>query len=325
MPANPRLAGATFFIALALVTALPLILLPLSGLTFDSEVNSTLLTLWIVTGLGHVMSTVWFGLDADYASIISAHRARMITALAALPLGTAVLVMSFPILANWAIAAYWVWLAHHYNRQNYGIMAMASAHDEVGALPKQINWVLHLSTCGGAIIMVTMPGIYIQGATTPDAIAMIDIAAWKTVAAVFLASAAALALYLVARHKTLRSSATVLLFLGLSIVFYLPGLGRASPFTTFWPYAMAHGAQYLLIMAVTARQSQRGAMGLAIFLAIIFGLGFLAYAMVGVPWAALYTGVVMWHFLVDARLWRLRDPAVRTIVRDRFNFVFRPA
>jgi hypothetical protein len=35
-------------------------------------------------------------------------------------------------------------------------------------------------------------------------------------------------------------------------------------------------------------------------------------------------GVVVWHFLADARLWRLRDPSVRVIVRRRFDFLFVP-
>ena len=50
--------------------------------------------------------------------------------------------------------------------------------------------------------------------------------------------------------------------------------------------------------------------------------GAVAVTMNNAPWAQIYTGVVMWHFLVDARLWRLRDPAVREIVRARFAFVF---
>jgi hypothetical protein len=92
---------------------------------------------------------------------------------------------------------------------------------------------------------------------------------------------------------------------------------------TFWPYAMAHGAQYLIIMGVSAGRSPQGLAGLVLFMAIAYGLGLVAFLTTSsVPWAAAYTGIVMWHFLVDARLWRLRDANVGAIVKRRFDFVF---
>lgn len=316
-----KAGGPLFFGALALATILPLALLPLSNVLLPTGPNELLLGLWVVTGFGHVMCTVWFGLDADYLPIIGAHRGRMIASLVILPLGMVAIALALPGLLNWVLAAYWAWQAHHYNRQNYGVLAFAAAHDRTGPLPREISWLLHLSTGAGALILASMPTIY-GLAAPPSPIGNVDIAIWRGIAIALLTGAAGLAIYLVATNARVRSSPTVLLFLFLSVVFYVPGIASDNPIAAFWPYAMAHGAQYLIIMGVTAGRSRRGLAGLIIFIVLTFVLGAIAYSMVTLPWAALYTGIVSWHFLVDARMWRLRDPAVRAIARQRFAFVF---
>jgi hypothetical protein len=81
-------------------------------------------------------------------------------------------------------------------------------------------------------------------------------------------------------------------------------------------------------MGVTSRRSRAGWRGFGAFAAIAVALGLAVHGAPGIVWAQAYTGVVVWHFLADARLWRLRDPEVRAIVRRRFDFLFsvpRPA
>lgn len=189
-----HLSGTLFFSALALVTILPLAILPFGNALMPQGSGAFMLGLWVVTGFGHVMSTLWFALDDEYQPMIAAHRSRMITSLAVLPLGLAFVVVALPAVANWVIAAYWIWQAHHYNRQNYGVMAFAAAHDGTGPLPRQIQWVMHLTTCAGGVIMATMPGIYGGSVTTPSLIANVDIAIWHEIAGAFLIAAAGLAM-----------------------------------------------------------------------------------------------------------------------------------
>jgi hypothetical protein len=52
------------------------------------------------------------------------------------------------------------------------------------------------------------------------------------------------------------------------------------------------------------------------------GLGEAAFQLPKLVSAQTYTSIVVWQFLVDARLWRLRDPSVRAIVSPRFDFLF---
>ena len=51
------------------------------------------------------------------------------------------------------------------------------------------------------------------------------------------------------------------------------------------------------------------------------GLGWIAMQQVFVQASI---GFTIWHFLADARVWRLSDPLARSIVRPRFDFVFGP-
>lgn len=215
-----------------------------------------------------------------------------------------------------------VWQAHHFGRQNYGILSFASAFERFGPLPREFGLIINLTSAGGAIGMATMPSIYPRGLPLP-VFATSGPAAYGHVGAMvmFLAAGVAVARVMVTQPR-LRKSPRVFLFLCLSGVFFLPSLFPGPPFMVFWPYAMAHGAQYLIFMGVTSRKSDAGWLGFAVFAVSAVGLGVFANSLRGIALVQAYTGVIMWHFIADARLWRLRDPDVRNIVRRRFDFIF---
>ncbi len=89
----------------------------------------------------------------------------------------------------------------------------------------------------------------------------------------------------------------------------------------FLPLAMAHGAQYILMMSVVSGRSARGVLGFVVMCAIgvVAGLGLDAMRMW--PVILLGTGIVQVHFLVDAKVWRLREKRQRAIMNDRFDFL----
>lgn len=309
-----------FFGLLALVTAVPLFLLPFHAMEAPSGLNGVILIAWILAGYGHVMTTVWFGIDDGYRPVIMANRQRMLLSLAILPLIMGAVAFASIGAAAWVYVGYTMWLAHHYNRQNFGLVAFAAAHDGTGPIPREVGWFFNLSSVAGAVAMIAMPSIF-PGGVTPFGAPIYGY--WARIAGAVLLFAGALMLVrLLVRHPAVRRSPTVLLFLGLSLVFYLPSLLVGPANVSFWPYAMAHGAQYLVMMGVVSRGSALKATGLAITAAVAIVLGFAAFSMDSAPWAQIYTGVVMWHFLADARLWRLRDPVVRQVVRERFAFLF---
>lgn len=325
-PARARADRTTlyFFGALALATLLPLLLLPFYGVgRSEDDFPAIVLLVWVLAGYGHVMSTVWFGLDDEYRDTIRTHRARIYGSLAVVPLALGAMAVASPAASAWLYTGYLVWQAHHYNRQNYGILSFAAVRDGGLRLPPAIGTFILLTTAAGAIRAVTMPGIY-PGEKAPLAIqlpAFVAVGFWTAV--LCLAAAAVLLVHMLATHAGLRRSPTVLLFLLLTLGFFTPSLSAGPAPIAFWPFAMAHGLQYLIITGVLARRSRRGLRGLAIFMALALLLGFVAVAMTGgVPWTQIYTGLIVTHFLADARLWRLRDPAVRDIVKRRFDFLF---
>lgn len=314
-----------FFVALALATAIPLFGLPFYGLSrwmAPTPLLASAMGVWIVTGYGHVMSTVWFGADPDYRPVVRAHRLRILGSLAVIPAAMGVLTIASTTASAWLYAAFLAWQAHHYSRQNYGILSFAAVNDRLGPLPRQVSLIINITSAAGAIGMVAMPTIYPVGLPrlpflTPETAVWVRL----TEIACFAAAALLIARLLITEPR-LRASPRVLIFLGLSWAFFLPGLITGAPQMTFWPYAMAHGAQYLIIMAITSRRSPRGWAGFGLFAASAVVLGALVFHPPGIVLIQAYTGVVIWHFLADARLWRLRDPTVRAIVSRRFDFLF---
>lgn len=309
-----------FFASLIMVSAVPLFLLPFHDMSVPAPVNGLIYVVWIAAGYSHVMSTVWFGLDTDYHPLIARNKARMLGSLAVLPAAMAAIALASLAAASWAYAAYTLWLAHHYNRQNFGLVAFAAANDRLGPMPREVGWMFNLTTVAGAIRLVAMPTIY-PGGISPFGNPIFAYYG-QIVAALFMAAALILLAVIIWRHKAIRRSPLVLVFLGIGFAFYLPALVSGPNSVSFWPYAIAYGLQYLLMMGVVSRGSRLGLAGLGIAAGIALVLGMLVYSMSAAPWAQLYVGVVMWHFLVDARLWRLRDPLVRTVVMKRFSFLF---
>jgi hypothetical protein len=323
--ARARLRSRHFFAALALATAAPLIALPFYGTIptpAQGPLTSLVLVLTVVTGYGHVLSTLWFGADPDYAPVVKAHRWRMVASLALIPVAVGAIAFADRAVSAWLYAGFLVWQAHHYNRQNYGVLSFAAANDGLGPLPRDVGLVVNLTTVAGAVGMVTLPSIYHRGLPLlPFQIAPVVLASRWAAIACFVAAAGVIT-RLLWRNMRLRRSPTVVLFLGLSGVFFLPSLLTGAPQVAFWPYAMAHGAQYLVIMGVTARRASPAWPRIAGIAAAAAGVGAVAFRLPTLVVAQGYTGVVVWHFLADARLWRLRDPSIRAIVHRRFDFLF---
>ena len=312
-----------FFATLIAVTVIPLVMLPFHDMSVPTNVNGLIWIAWIVGGYSHVMATVWFGMDKDYHPVISANRARMVGSLAVIPAAMVAVALASLTASSWIYAGYTLWLAHHYNRQNYGLVAFAGAHDGLGPMPREVGWMFNLTTGAGAIRLVAMPFIY-PGGISPFASPVYAYYGWYAAAALMLAAAVVL-VKLIVCHAAVRRSPMVVIFLLLGFAFYLPALLVGPTQTSFWPYAMAHGLQYLVMVGVVSRGSRLGRLGLAIAAASALVLGVIVYSMDSAPWAQLYIGVEMWHFLADARLWRLRDPLVRGVVRERFSFLFQRA
>jgi hypothetical protein len=121
-----------------------------------------------------------------------------------------------------------------------------------------------------------------------------------------------------------------------SLSFFAPVFLFHSPYAAVAGMVIAHGFQYLMLVGLVAggepRRSDR-TFGFAAFLniALIGGiaLGGASHLHGGPTGERLlfgvYLGLVMTHFVVDAGLWRLRDPFPRSFLSSRIPYLVGPA
>jgi hypothetical protein len=312
-----------FFGALALATVLPMIVIPLAvalGASALPNGYSMISYTMAAIGSGHIGSTAGFFFDRPYVPVM---RRGLYLAAGGIPAVAAVLAVACsPTALLLAYVGYLVWQAYHYQRQNYGITALAAAHEGIGRLPPRLNRALVTASVAGAVALLAVPTAYpIHLAGLLDF--SINGAPYIRAAAVLIYVIAAADFVLLLRHSpALRSSHLTLGCATASLAFFLPGLLSTDSFISFWSYAAAHGLQYLIIAGISVWRSPARIIATGAFIigaaGVFLGGGLQADA---VLWP-IYFGITVLHFVVDSRLWRMREPAQRQILRQRFDFVF---
>jgi hypothetical protein len=121
----------------------------------------------------------------------------------------------------------------------------------------------------------------------------------------------------------LRAELPVVIFTVLGWAFFLPTLVSTNSLVGYWSYAIAHGAQYIIFMIVVSGNRKHGATVLSLFLVLFAAMLLAIYHLnrSGAGMAA-YNGLVMGHFLIDAKIWRLREPLQGSLIKQRFAFIF---
>jgi hypothetical protein len=116
------------------------------------------------------------------------------------------------------------------------------------------------------------------------------------------------------------------------VFFSVPVFVFASPYAAVGGMTIAHGMQYLLLVSLVAAGGP-GQAGRALRLAVLCNVALLGGAVLAVtshlhsggPALRLlfgaYLGAVMAHFVVDAGLWRLRDPLARAFLARRLPYL----
>jgi hypothetical protein len=125
----------------------------------------------------------------------------------------------------------------------------------------------------------------------------------------------------------------------MGLFFSVPVFVFASPYAAVGGMTIAHGLQYLLLVSLVAAgdpgpgQGGPGQGGRALRLAALGNVALLGGAALAVtshlhsggPAVRLlfgaYLGAVMAHFVVDAGLWRLRDPLARAFLARRLPYL----
>ena len=314
--AESRISQRVFFYSLVLVTALPLMWLGFGLELFhqnEADITAALLPVIAVAGIGHVGATAFFYFDRDFFSLIGENKQRFFL----WPVMTAIgcLAVFSASAAAWTLllTGFLAWQLFHYQRQNYGLIAFAAQSAGFGRLPAELNWMLNFGVAGAVCNLIRRSNL--KG---PFASAV----AYDLSVALFVASTVLLLKVLLTTPR-LRADLPAVIFTVLGWAFFLPTLVSTDQLVGFWSYAIAHGAQYFIFMIIVSGNSKRGIVGLSLFV-LVFAAMLVAFEHLsrsGAGFAA-YTGLVMSHFLIDAKIWRLREPLQRELIQQRFGFIF---
>jgi len=324
---DPRKRGLRFFVALLVATLVPHLFFPLSvGLLAESPgASETGLGLVFLGSSGHVAASFFFYGDPRIRAFMRTSPVRFALAPLLVVAGSAVFLVVAGAWASYFVFGYWIWQTHHYTRQNHGILAFAGQAS--GApIDDDERTAVTLTGVGGVIGALTFVAPY-------EAVGLgsygwhlhaVALGTWGVGWIYWLLSL---------RRRRGHGGPMRAALLLVCMLFYAPLFLYEDPVAAVSSYAIAHGLQYLIFMSYVARVPEVSALrrGVALVAFVLLGGALLQFMQTDSfgPWRqavfGAYLGFVMWHFLLDAGVWRLSDPVQRAYMAERFPFLARSA
>jgi len=321
----------TFLLMVGVASALPFVAVPVSQ-HVAAGTQASLEAMVILSFLGnnfHVALTGWFYTDREMRPHFAARPWRYAIVPAGLIAGMALLFhFATPLVRSIALAAFLCWQLWHYQKQNVGLLSFIASGSASGAPVPVSAW--ERRVLGFAAI----PGILGFFSLTPIGLPQFAAAfMWSYAAGALLyvpvVIGAAIAIVKVPALRTSRLRLATFLF---GVLFFLPTYLFHDPVSATASYALAHGLQYVVFMGVVAGgrapllPSLIMLIGIGTLGALLLNSAILAPDMKDFPYGfaayGAFLGVVMSHFVLDAGIWRLREPFQRGYMRRRFAFVF---
>jgi hypothetical protein len=274
----------------------------------------------------HVASTVWFYTLRDIRSYAASRPWRFRRVPVALVLAGAAAAALLPeSVVTWLLLPFFGWQFFHFQKQNLGLAALAASSGGTPALRPAERHALVASGGAGICALLARPAL-LQLQVNPRLELLFPLSAL----AFGLAVLAGLAL-LGRRRPADRPAGFCVAYL-MALFFSLPVFLFASPYAAVGGMTIAHGLQYLLLGGVvaagdprpTSRMLRLAALG---NIAVVGGavLEAASHLHGSVPAGRLlfgaYLGAVMAHFVIDAGLWRLRDPFPRAFLSERVPYL----
>jgi hypothetical protein len=275
--------------------------------------------LMALTGIGHIASSAYLYVDAEVRPLVAGHLGRFVMApLALCALYAVVTWTGGPALAL-LMTGHQVWQLYHYQRQNYGCLALGARAAGAGPVPPDVHVVFDTAVVAGALGQLAAGGrvaAVLWGRpelVTPAVNVVYLVALGVQVAALVLAAR------FVHRHRDFASRPLTAMWLATGAVFFLPSVLVRDVVAGFWPYAMAHGLQYLAIMGLFAGSARRAWIALLAFAAstTIGFMGLMLLQNTGGVWDGVGFALVASHFVIDAKVWRMREPFQRQLMGAR--------
>lgn len=272
------------------------------------------MALWLAGGT-HVGMTGWFWFIGTYRRHINARPLYFY----AWPASLAVVALVGVTIAGAPgrqlfIIIYTIWLLYHFGRQNWGVLCLGAAATKT-ARPSDIERAIcHLAPIGGIIGALFAVGsdVWLYGL----------VVALGTAGASLIVAAHQLAV----GGSLLRAAMTAMPGLFFLPVYALGPLGLIA-------VGVAHAYQYALIMGGMAAADRVTAPHFRWAVPLVAVTLYYLAAMLVVLWAdwgtiaatigTLWDVGIIWHFIIDADLWRLSRPFQRQEVQRRLAFLFR--
>ena len=234
-----------------------------------------------------------------------------------------------PATFGWLLLPYFGWQFFHYQKQNIGMASLAASAQRLRPLvPAERRPLLLAGICSIAAL-AARPGL-LGLRLAPPVPALFPLAGAAYAVAVTAGLAA-----LARRPPQQRPAAFCVAYL-ISLFFSLPVFVFSSPYAAVGGMTVAHGLQYLLLVTLIAgggapaaaiRSSRLVRLSLLANIALIGGAALSSASHLhdgGWPARCVfgaYLGVVMAHFVIDAGLWRMRDPLARSFLTTHLPYL----
>jgi len=310
------------------LTIVPLILFAALGRS-DSSRPFVLAACLVIGSSTHVAATGWFIFESDVRSMARRRWVRFFGVPVALVVASAWTgANATPHFIDLALCAFFSWQFFHFQKQNVGVAALVASSSGIASLSARERRCVVLSGVAGIVGLLGHPSL-LQLPLRPVSADLFALGA-----ILFVAAGVVGIVTLSHREHSERprifvvTYVTVLLFNGPIFVF-------SSPYAAVGGMTVAHGFQYLFIVGsvvgVSVRQRRRWERATIFSNVLIFGTATLAVAVhlhdgdtleKAVYGAAL--GLTMAHFVIDAALWRLRDPRARRFMSTRLPHLVPP-
>lgn len=321
-------AWHAFLALVCLASLLPFLAFPVAQYVIPGT-DTALNIIVIMTFVGanfHVASTAWFYSDRSMYAHFGAQPLRYLILPGLLIAGSAAAFQfASPSTRGYLLVAFFCWQLWHYQKQNLGLLSFVAAGTDGVPVSAWERRTLGLSAVAG---IAGFFSLYYVGLPERSA----EFQVLHRLGAVLYALVPFAFCVAVASSQALRQNALRLSCFAFGALFFLPTFLFGEWISATLSYAIAHGLQYLVFMGFVSIGRPRPVASVVILLGL-GALGALAlnagiraptwpdfaygYALYGA-----FVGAVMTHFVLDAGLWRLREPFQRQYMRKKFYFVF---
>jgi hypothetical protein len=278
----------------------------------------------------HIAGTGWLFTFSDVRRHVRQHRNRYVIApISLVAAAAAVAVLLAPKDLSVLLLGYFAWQFFHYQKQNLGLAALSATCLGVASLRRNERRSIIATGWAGIAALMAHPGT-LQLPIDPH-LGWYPALPFAIASCCFAVGVGAGLLGLIRRSAADRPVGFCAVYL-LALCFPLPIFVFSSPYAAVGGMTIAHGLQYLVLVGLVAvgphgRRASVTKLTVFVTTALVGGLllnlashlhggGGVARGCYGA-----YLGVVMSHFVVDAGIWRLRDPFPRQFLTARIPSV----